>query len=100
MFLSQYVYIFVYKNFAPLDEAFFARFLYINIALISTIFGLVFFTIPGQMNLNYYICTGEDPNIDPYAFKKVQGADKVPGQAASQITSQYLPIWVNLMARK
>lgn len=61
----------MFKNFAPLDEDFFARFLFFNVGIMTGTFGLTFLYIPGKLNINHYICIGEDPAKDPYPFKKV-----------------------------
>ena len=39
--------------------------------MFSLSFGFIYIMIPGKMPINYYICTGEDPDVDPYTFKKV-----------------------------
>ena len=33
---------------------------------------VTFMIIPGKKGINFYMCTGEDPNNDDYAFKKVR----------------------------
>ena len=35
------------------------------------LYDLVFMLLPGKMSLNYYMCTGEDPDKDFYRYKKV-----------------------------
>ena len=67
----QYIYIFVWKAFAPIDDKYFAIFLYILIPLWSLIYGIFYMVIPGKHGINYYMCTGENPANDTYDFKKV-----------------------------
>lgn len=59
------------RNFTVLDEDFFIRFLDIFIALTSFTASLIFMVIPGKMGVNYYMCIGEDPQIDSFNFGKV-----------------------------
>ena len=70
-FFSQYVFIFVFKGFGGIDEDFFARFSLILITMFWILYDLVFMLLPGKMSLNYYMCTGEDPDKDFYQYKKV-----------------------------
>ena len=69
--IFRYLYIFVYKSYIGLDEVFFARFCSLTILLLWLIYDITFMIMPGKMGINYYMCTGEDPRNDIYAYKKV-----------------------------
>ena len=60
----------MYKGVAPIDEDFFAVVCYLSFSILATLYGLTFMIIPGKSGINYYMCTGEDPIIDPYSTKK------------------------------
>ena len=66
----QFYFIFVFKGIIPIDEDFLAMVCYISIPLWCLLYGLVFMIIPGKYPINYYMCTGQDPIIDPYTASK------------------------------
>ena len=70
-FFPQYMFIFIFKGLVGIDEDFFARFSLILITMFWILYALVFMLLPGKMSLNYYMCTGEDPDKDFYQYKKV-----------------------------
>ena len=53
-------------------EEFFARFCSLTIFMCWAIFGYIFMMLPGKKGINYYMCTGENPENDPYLEKKVK----------------------------
>ena len=71
-YFFQYLFIFVFKSFGRIDEDFFAFFTTILIFLVWIAFDFVYMYLPGKKGINYYMCTGEDPAIDEYQYKKVQ----------------------------
>ena len=70
-FFPQYMFIFIFKGLVGIDEDFFACFSLILITMFWILYALVFMLLPGKMSLNYYMCTGEDPDKDFYQYKKV-----------------------------
>ena len=69
--IFRYIFIFVYKSVPPINEDFISRVIYLSVSLCSLLYGIVFMVIPGQMAVNFYMCTGQDPRVDFYTFKKV-----------------------------
>lgn len=70
--IFRYAYIFVFKSVAPINEDFISRVVYLSVSLWAFLYGVIFMTLPGKMGINYYMCTGENPNVDYYSFKKVK----------------------------
>ena len=70
-FFPQYMFIFIFKGLVGIDEDFFACFSLILITMFWILYALVFMLLPGKTSLNYYMCTGEDPDKDFYQYKKV-----------------------------
>lgn len=70
-FFPQYMFIFIFKGFVGIDEDFFACFSLILITMFWILYALVFMLLPGKTSMNYYMCTGEDPDKDFYQYKKV-----------------------------
>ena len=65
------VFIFGLKSFGGIEERFFALFCHILIAMVWIIYGVIFVVMPGRQTMNYYICTGCNPDDDPYQYGKV-----------------------------
>ena len=39
----------------------------------SSMFSYFYMETPGKYAINYYICAGLDPDVDPYNYDKVYG---------------------------
>ena len=61
----------VFKRLGGVNEEFFSFFCSVGIYMVWILCNFVFLLSPGKMNINYYMCTGEDPALDPYKTKKV-----------------------------
>lgn len=72
LIIFRYFYIFVWKNYFGIDEEFFARFCNLLVLILWVLYDIIFMTLPGKMPINYYMCTGQDPDIDPYTSNKVR----------------------------
>ena len=42
-----------------------------TISMITILIGFLFMLSPGKHGVNFYMCSGEDPRIDPYDYGKV-----------------------------
>ena len=58
----------VYKSVGVFDDDFFGWFLHLLSIVFSFVAAFIKVYVPGKMGLNYYICTGEDP--EPYSYLK------------------------------
>ena len=61
----------VLKNYAALQEDFWSKYLNMSICMYSFLTSYFYMVIPGKLAINYYICAGLNPNIDPYDQEKV-----------------------------
>ena len=61
----------VLKNYAALQEDFWSKFLNMSIFMYSCLTSYFYMVIPGKYAINYYICAGLNPNVDPYDEEKV-----------------------------
>ena len=66
--ILRYLYVIVYKSVGVFNDDFFGWFLHLLSILFSFVAAFIKLYVPGKMGLNYYMCTGEDP--DPYSFQK------------------------------
>ena len=67
----QYIYLLVLKNYAAVQEDFWSKFLNMSIFMYSCLTSYFYMVIPGKYAINYYICAGLNPNVDPYDEEKV-----------------------------
>ena len=61
----------VLKNYAAIQEDFWSIYLNLSIFMCSCLTGYFYMVIPGKYAINYYICAGLNPNVDPYDEEKV-----------------------------
>ena len=43
----------------------------LTISMITIMIGFLYMLSPGKHGVNFYMCLGEDPRIDPYDYGKV-----------------------------
>ena len=63
----QYLYVIVYKSVAICHDDVFGLFLYLLSFVFCFVAAFIRIYVPGKMGLNYYACTGEDP--EPYSHQ-------------------------------
>ena len=61
----------VLKNYAAIQEDFWSIYLNLSIFMCSCLTGYFYMVIPGKYAINYYICAGLNPDVDPYDEEKV-----------------------------
>ena len=61
----------VLKNYAAIQEDFWSIYLNLSIFIYSCLTSYFYMVIPGKYAINYYICAGLNPDIDPYDEDKV-----------------------------
>ena len=61
----------VLKNYAAVQEDFWSIYLNLSIFMCSCLTSYFYMVIPGKYAINYYICAGLNPDIDPYDEDKV-----------------------------
>ncbi len=54
-----------------MNEKLISVFCHVLISILWILYGLTYLALPGKMGLNYYMCTGDNPRVDPYDKKKV-----------------------------
>ena len=54
-----------------MNEKLISVFCHVLISILWILYGLTYLALPGKMGLNYYMCTGDNPRVDPYDYKKV-----------------------------
>ena len=64
----RYLYVIVYKSVGVFDDDFFGWFLHLLSIVFSFVAAFIKVYVPGKMGLNYYMCTGEDP--EPYSNQR------------------------------
>ena len=57
----KYVYIFIMKSPAGLNDNFWHHFININITFLASLSQIAFLILPGKFPFTYYVCTGTDP---------------------------------------
>ena len=70
-FNFQYIYLIVLKSYATVNEEFWSFYLNLSIFLYAICVGYFYMEIPGRYAINYYICAGLNPDVDPYDYNKV-----------------------------
>ena len=61
----------VLKSYASMNEEFWSIYLNLSIFMYSILTSYFYMVIPGKYAINYYICAGLNPNVDPYDEEKV-----------------------------
>ena len=61
----------VLKHYAAVQEDFWSKYLNLCIFMCTTMFSYFYMETPGKYAINYYICAGLDPDVDPYDYDKV-----------------------------
>ena len=69
--MLRYFYIIVYKSVGVFHDDFCGLYFHLISAFLASVASFVNSYVPGKMGLNYYICTGEDPEPYSYLGKKV-----------------------------
>ena len=98
VFIFQYIFIFVYKSYGLMVEEFFACFCSLVIFMGWVIFGFIFMMLPGKKGINYYMCTGENPENDPYSQKKVKNLTCI--QVVDCLFCKCVKFWLNRLYKK
>ena len=69
--IVRYLYVIVYKSVGIFHDDFFGCFLHLLTFIFCLVAAFIKVYVPGKMGLNYYICTGENPEPYNYLGKKV-----------------------------
>ena len=69
--MLRYLYVIVYKSVGVFHDDFFGCFLHLLSFIFCLVAAFIKVYVPGKMGLNYYICTGENPEPYNYLGKKV-----------------------------
>ena len=59
------------KNWALVREDLLVYFVNISVTMIVFMIGLLYMLSPGKQGVNFYMCLGENPLVDPYDYGKV-----------------------------
>ena len=72
----RYLYVIVYKSVGVFHDDIFGWFLHLLSLVFCFVAAFIKVYVPGKMGLNYYICTGEDPEPYSYLRSKVSSFQK------------------------
>ena len=64
-YLARYFYVVVYRTATICNDDFIGFFIFIEILMMGFVFALMHNMYPGKFALNYYVCQGKNPELDP-----------------------------------